>query len=158
MEDKIINLSFDDNSIKVCRYKERTIVNLVSYFRTDKLVKFMKEFGYDTLPCVVLNTLKSYGYTYDYKLGGWMTKTTGVTSLDKRDEDVQEKANHIAMTKAKVKAYDRATRCLGKIKVALANAMILFDNSEFAFSHYLDAEKKALDRVIETGYCNPDKK
>lgn len=158
MEDKIINLSFDDNAIKVCRYKERTIVSMVSYFRTDKLVKFMKELGYATLPCVVLDTLKSYGYTYDYKLGGWMTKTTGVTTLDERDEDVQEKANHIAMTKAKVKAYDRAIRCLNKIKIALANAMILFDDSENAISHYLDDEKEALDRVIETGYCNPDKK
>lgn len=158
MKDKIINLSFNDNEVKVSRVNGMTVASLVSYFRTDKLVKFMNEMGFENMPDVVRKTLSSYGYSYDYKLNGWTTKTTGVTCLDSRDEDDQIKANHIAMTKAKVKAYDRAKRCLDKIKNSFANACILFDDSQITINHYLEDERAALDRVIETGYCNPDKK
>lgn len=155
--DRIINLSFDDNSVKFSRLNERTIASMVSYFRADKLCKFMNYLGYTNIPDIVTNTLKEYGYVYNYKLAGYTTKTTGIVILDPRDEDEQVKANNMAITKAKVKAYDRAARCLCKIRDILADTMTLFEDAAFAIGKLYADECDALDRVIETGYCNPDK-
>jgi len=130
---------------------------MVSYFRADKMCKFMNLLGYTNMPDVVTNTLKKYGYVYDYKLAGYATKTTGIVILDSRDADEQNKANNMATTKAKVKAYDRASRCLMTIRNILVDTMALFDDAHIALQDLYIDECEALDRVIATGYCNPDK-
>lgn len=155
--DRLVNLSFVDGGVKVSRVGERTIVSMLSYFRADKLCKFMNYLGYTNMPDVMTNTLKKYGYTYNYKLGGYVTKTTGIVILDPRDNDNEIAAVNMATTKAKVKAYDRAARCLMTIRNVIADTMILFDDAYIALNElYLD-ENEALNRVIKTGYCNPDK-
>lgn len=154
----IITLSFDDKSIKPHRFDKRTIVKMRSYFRSDKIQKFINYFGFEEIPDAMKNILKSYGYHYDYKLNGWVTNTIGIATLDPRDGDEQIKANHIAVTKSKVKAYDRAQRCLYRIANLFFNVAELFERSNNELVHYLDDECAALDRVIETGYCNPNMK
>lgn len=156
---RIINLSFDDKSIKVSHSEiDKTIVSMVSYFRGDKLTKFMKELGYVNMPDVVVNILKESGYTYNHKLNAWTTKTTGVATLDEYDEYDSGKGIRIATTKAKVKAYKKSYNCLTKIMTAFTNTSILFGNSAGLIGKYYQEELEALERVIETGYCNPEKK
>lgn len=150
---RIIKLSFDDNSVSITRKSEVTAVSVVSYFRSDKLFKFMNDIGFDSITNVVYNTLAEYGYQYNYKLNGWATKTCGTTRLDERDNDDQTLATRIAMTKAKSKAYSRAIRCLNKIKNKFADAMIMFDDSQLELQEYGVDENDAISRVIQTGSC-----
>lgn len=163
---KIVNLSFDDNRMSIRRVidtkrgdtKVITVASIVSYFRADKIQKFLQEAGHPTMPEAVLNVLNKYGYTYDYKLNGWVTKVSASIVLDAEDEDDEVKANHISMTKAKVKSYDRAYRCLKEIKNVFVESAKVFEDSKWTLAHYLGDENDALDRAIETGYCNPNKK
>jgi len=71
--DRLIKLTFDDSHRCLVRKGNRTIVKMTSYFKQENFDQIFSQLGFTTLPEPVLSTLKKYGYTYDYKLGGWKT-------------------------------------------------------------------------------------
>lgn len=155
--DRIIKLTFDSEHRCHSRKGTRTIVKLKSYFREENFDQIFAQLGFTTLPEPVRETLKKYGYKYDYKLGGWATTTTGIVNLNPNDEDNQYKANNIATSKAKSKAYDKAKRCIKEISSVFYKTFMNLMDSLDNITYISDNEINALDRCIETGYCNPNK-
>lgn len=155
--DKVINLSFDDSRLNVYRVDGiRTGVRMCSYFANKKLQKFFEEFGFETLPDMVRNILKKHGYKYDYKLNGWCTTTKAITTLMDTDEDSQIKANNIAITKAKARAYKKAVMVMDEIYDKLTNLNnIIFDSKE-RLSYIRNIEYVGLENAMETGYSDPE--
>ena len=154
---RIIKLSFNDKGVRVKRRGLTTTVKMVSYFREDYLRKFLGELGFVEIPSLITDALKKYGYTYDYKLHGWKITLSGDATLDERDVDDQKAANRVATTRAKYHSYKHAERFMNYVVTSLEKIVAMFGDSRISLEKFVEDEGVALNRVIETGYCNPDK-
>ena len=156
-EQKIINLSFDEKKVSKKRIGNRTIVALTSYMKEEKLRMYFNYIGFRSIPDIVLEILENGGYKYDYKLHGWKTNTSGVIVLNQDDEDNQDNAWRIAMTKAKLNAYKKAYRCLSEIESLFLSTTNLIQDSVDELVYLINEETNAFERVKETGYCDVNK-
>lgn len=156
MEEKFI-MSFVDKSVKVNQYGNRTIASVVSGLKFSKFDNILSKFGLDTVPTFIENILEFYGYKRDYSLGMWVIKTTGVAKCSEGDDFDEVKGRRIALSRAKMKAYDTLALVMGEIVNTFYNVEDLFVNTLNAMVDFSVNEEEAIENVITTGYSKPRK-
>ncbi len=145
--------------------RTKTIVSVPCIFKEVRINKELADFGFVTFPEGIRNILNRYGFRYDYKMGGWVKKFTGVAvhfaSIKENGEAIQddqygeEYGFNVAMTRAKLKSQLVARKIMEQIAGVFQLAAETFSASAEHFNEVYLAELDAHERVVTTGYCDP---
>jgi hypothetical protein len=157
MDNKFIKLTFDDTSISKKTVENRTIVSVWSGFKFTKLEAELENLGLKTLPEPIATILTKYGYKRDFKKNIWKAKSTGVATLSPDDENNDVTGYRIAMSRAKRKAYIKATNCLREISGIFDEVSDLFYFSSYRLGQFEIEETEAIEDVIDHGYSGGKK-
>lgn len=146
-----ITLSFIDKSIAVSTVGNKTYATIKSGFKFTKFDAYFHQFGFKSLPEVVVDTLNKYGYKRDLKTGMWVTKTNGIAVCAPEDTNVETTGQRIALMRAKAKAYEKSFRCIAEVWKQFNDVSRLFLETTLDLEDFIGDEYDAIDRVIETG-------
>lgn len=156
MDNTRFTLSFVDTSLNVNSTDKLTCASIVSGFKFTKFERIFEQLGIKNVPDFVTDILYQNGYRKDYGLNMWIMKTTGISKCNPDDEFDEVRGRRIAVSRAKVKAYNNALKTFGDIFKRFTQMTSVLYDGIMDMCTYIDNEKDAIENVINYGVSNPE--